>query len=443
MDRRFTGMVGSAGIWRNWGRTYTCSPEALDRPTGEEEIASIVAAAGDRGSRVKAIGSGHSFTDIACTDGTMITLEDYNRVLDVDADKKTVTVQSGITLAALSEELARVGLALENMGDIGYQTVAGAISTATHGTGVQLGNLSTQVRALRLVTSTGEVVELTEETDPEMFRCACVGIGSLGVVSTVTIQCVDAFNLEALEEPRALDECLENLDEWVEKNEHFEFFWFPHTEVCLTKRNNRTDAPARRRGATATWVEDLLLENHTFGVLCRLGRARPSWIPSFNRFLTKTFSRSKKIDRSDHIFTTPRLVRFSEMEYAIPRQAADATLRALRKMVNDGDLHINFPVEVRFVAGDQLPLSPSFGRQTCYIAVHTFEQMDYQPYFRSVEAIMDEHQGRPHWGKLHFQTHATLSERYPMWEDFQRARKRLDPDGLFSNDYLERVLGPR
>ena len=437
-------VTGARATWANWGATYTCNPARISSPASEDEIATIVAAAADRGERVKVAGSGHSFTDIACTDGTLIKLDNYDKVLDVDRDASTITAQAGITILQLSDALAHFGLAMENMGDVGYQTISGAISTATHGTGERFRNISSQVVALSLVLANGDVLHCSPEKDPEAFKAAQVGLGALGVLSTVTLRCVPAYNIHSVQEPRRLDDLLDNFDELCAKNDHFELFWFPHTEWAQSITNTRTHEPPpaklRRTGARA-YVNDILLENHVFGMIQRAAEVRRQWIPGLAAITAKTMSRKEMADRSDRIFANTRLVRFAEMEYAVPRSELVAAVKDVRAMIERRGLLISFPVEVRAVASDAIPLSPAYGRDTGYIAVHVYHKFEYEPYFREVEAIMNEHQGRPHWGKLHFQTAATLRERYPLWDSFIAVRDRLDPDHRFGNAYLERVLG--
>jgi FAD-linked oxidoreductase len=431
----------TANFWTNWGETQVCSPQRIETPSSEDEILSILDDAERSAMTVKVAGAGHSFTDIACTDGILIRLDNYDRILEIDEASKQVTVQAGISLAHLNDRLAAAGLALPNLGDIAYQSVAGAISTATHGTGLQLGNLATQVAGFTLVTANGEVIRCSPEDNQPIFSCGRVGLGALGILSTVTLQCVPAFTLAALNRPGRLDAVLERLDDHVASNDHFEFFWFPHTDGVYTKANNRTDDPPRPRGRTKAYIDDILLENRVFGLICRLGRRRTSWIPRLNGVVMRLASPSRRVDSSYRIFASPRLVRFAEMEYGIPRSDAADALRALRSFIDSSGLRVNFPVEVRFVAGDDISLSPSFGRDTCYIAVHTFHRMPYEDYFRGVERVMDGFGGRPHWGKLHFQSAGTLRPRYSRWDDFADVRSALDPKGRFRNSYLDRVLG--
>jgi len=431
--------------WSNWARNQACAPVDVARPTSEADLVDLVKQAAAAGRRVKAVGAGHSFTSIACTDGTLVDLSGYGRLLSHDPDRRLVTVEAGIPLHRLSDELDAHGLALENMGDIDRQSIAGATQTATHGTGLRFRNLSSQIVGLRLIAGDGSVVEATApdhgDENPDVFAAARAGLGALGLLSTLTLQCVPAFRLHAVEEPVPVDEVLADLDALVEANDHYEFYWVPHTRWALTKRNQRTEEPASPRPKVREWVDDMALSNYAFGVLCRVGRWRPSLIPRLAKIIPNT-GKLDYVDRSDRVFTSPRTVRFYEMEYAIPREALPEALNRVRRLVDEIGMQISFPVEVRVVAPDDIPLSTAYGRETGYIAVHVYKGTPYDAYFSGVERIMDSYGGRPHWGKLHFQRSETLAPRYPRWDDFQRVRSRLDPEGRFANPYLDRVLGP-
>ena len=254
-------------VWRNWAGNQLCAPTAVEHPGTEAEMVALVKTAATAGRRVKVVGAGHSFTDIACTDGYLLRLDKYGRVLSVDAEAKTVTVQAGIPLTELNRELVERNLAVPNLGDIAYQSVAGAVSTSTHGTGARIGGLATQVVGLELITADGSVVAANADEEPEVFAAARVGLGALGILSTVTLQCVPAFNLHAVEEPMRLDHVLEHLDEYVDGNNHLEFFWVPHTGWAITKRNNRTDQPEGGRSRWKFVYEKMLMENIAFGAV--------------------------------------------------------------------------------------------------------------------------------------------------------------------------------
>jgi L-gulono-1,4-lactone dehydrogenase len=424
-------------MWTNWAGDQRCAPAVVERPAAVGEVVGAVERAVTAGRSVRVAGSGHSFTGAALTDGTLVTLERMGALLAADAATGLVRVQGGITIRALNQALADRGLALANLGDIDAQAFAGAVATATHGTGVTLRNLSAQVRALQVVTAAGAVVEIDGGDD---LLAARVALGTLGIVTELTLQAVPAFVLRGVDAPAPLAEVLGRLDERVDGHRHFEFFVFPHADTALTRADDIATEPPRPRSALRAYVDDVLLANRAFQLACAIGRAVPAAIPTLNRLVTRLAGSSTRVDRSDRIFATPRLVRFTEMEYALPRAVAAGAVRTIKATAER--YAINFPIEVRFVAADDALLSPAHERETVYVAVHAYKGMEWEPYFRAVEAIADEHGGRPHWGKRHFQTAATLAPRYPGWDRFAAVRARLDPDGVFTNAYTDRVLGP-
>jgi L-gulono-1,4-lactone dehydrogenase len=386
--------------------------------------------------RVKVAGSGHSFTDIACTDGTMIDPSALRRVLRVEGDE--VTVGAGITLRELGPALAERGLALENQGDVDAQTLAGALATATHGTGGRFGNISSRVTAVRLVTADGDVLDVRGGDD---LLAARVSLGALGAISAVTLRCVPAFTIHRVDEPLPLDGVLARLDEHVDGNDHFELFVFPYTRTALTLTSQRTDREPRPPGRARVLLRDVLLENAALEVACRTGRRLPGLIPRVNRALVSAMSRAEHLDRSHRVYANRRSVRFTEMEYAIPREHTAEALERVLALIERRRIGVGFPIEVRVVAPDDALLSTAEGRPTGYIAVHLYRGMEFESYFRGVETIMDEYGGRPHWGKRHYQSAATLRPRYPGFDRFLAVRDRLDPERKFENDYLRRVLG--
>jgi L-gulono-1,4-lactone dehydrogenase len=418
--------------WTNWARQQRCAPERIETPASEGELVSAVTGAG----RVKVAGSGHSFTDIACTDGVMLDMSRMRRVLGANGNE--VTVEAGITLRHLGEELSARGLAMENQGDVDPQTLAGAISTATHGTGAGFGNLSSQVVGVRLVDGTGEVREITEGDE---LRAARVSLGALGAIAAVTLRCVPAFTIHRIDEPRSLDDVLPRLDELVDSHDHFEAFAMPYTRMALTLTSERTDREPEPRGSAAAFMHDVVLENAVLGLFCRTGRAFPRLIPSLNRALARLMGGAEHVDASNRVYANTRLVRFTEMEYAIPREHVAEALERVLALIERRRLPVGFPIELRVVRPDDALLSTAHERPTAYIAVHQYVGMEFETYFRAVEAIMDEYEGRPHWGKRHYQSAATLRPRYPEWDRFAEIRERFDPERRFENDYLRRVLG--
>jgi L-gulono-1,4-lactone dehydrogenase len=430
----------AVGTWTNWAGNQTATPASIEHPRTEEELVAIVRRAAEGGRKVKVVGSGHSFTDIALTDGHLVILDRYCDILQIDTTTYRVTAQAGVVLSDVNAALNLRGLAMPNLGDIAYQTVAGATSTGTHGTGAGITGLAGFIVALRLITADGSVLDCNADTNAEIFHCARVGLGALGVVSTVTLQVCPAFNLAVVNEPLRVDDVLRDLDQHVSSNDHFEFFWVPHTGWALTKSNNRTMQPLAPPKKAKEWFDGVLMENYAFGALCHIGRRYPSRIPKLAKALPSS-GRTSYVDESYKVFASPRLVKFYEMEYSIPAAACSEALQRVRDFVASSGLLLNFPVEVRFTAADDIPLSTGTAEPRCYIAVHVFKGMEYRPYFEGVERIMDSYGGRPHWGKLHFQTAETLGERYPQWSRFQQVRNQLDPDRRFSNAYLDRVLG--
>jgi len=423
--------------WTNWARQQRCAPERIETPRSEDDLVRAVAGA----RRVKVAGSGHSFTDIACTDGVMIDMSAMRQVLAVDGHE--LTVEAGITLHDLGAQLCARGLAMENQGDVDPQALAGAISTATHGTGGRFGNLSSQVTAVRLVTGAGEVLDIREGDE---LRAARVSLGALGAISAITMRCVPAFTIHRIDEPRALDEVLPGfaqvgLDELVDSHDHWEAFVLPYTRRALTLTSERTDRAPEPPGRAATFLHDVVLENAALGAFCRLGRRFPALIPLLNRRLVGLMGRSEQLDASNRVYANTRLVRFTEMEYGIPRERAAEALERVLALIERRRLPIGFPIELRMVAPDDALLSTAYERPTAYIAVHQYVGMEFESYFRAVEAIMDEYGGRPHWGKRHYQSEATLRPRYPEWDRFAELRERFDPERMFENDYLRRVLG--
>lgn len=423
-------------MWRNWSREQACIPAVLERPRSTEEVVAAVVRAAEAGHTVRVAGAGHSFTDAVLTDGTLLSLDAMDRVLDVDRATGRVRVQAGIRIAALSDQLAGHGLALENLGDINVQSIAGATATGTHGTGAELPNLSAQIVAVQLVDGDGVVHEL--EGGDELLA-ARVSVGALGVVTEMTLRCVPLFTLRGIDAPRPLADVLSNLDELADGARHFEFFVWPHADVAITRTNHVVDEPPRPPGPARRWVEDVLLGNHVYHAVCATGRRMPQAIPRLNRLIAGAYPDGVRVDRADRIFSSPRLVRFVEMELAYPRKAIH---EVVPEVLAIAERHpVNFPIEVRFVAGDDALLSPAGGRATAYVAVHTYRGMPWEAFFRDVHEVGERHGARPHWGKRHFHTADTLRPRYPGWDRFQEVRRSLDPGGRFTNGYVRRTLG--
>ncbi|PJM93375.1 D-arabinono-1,4-lactone oxidase [Streptomyces sp. CB01373] len=430
------------GTWRNWGGNVAARPGREVTPATVEDVAAAVRRAAEDGLRVKAVGTGHSFTSIAATDGVMIRPRLLTGIRGIDREAMTVTVEAGTPLKRLNVALAREGLSLTNMGDIMEQTVSGATSTGTHGTGRDSASIAAQIKGLELVTADGSVLTCSAKENPEVYAAARVGLGALGIVTALTFAVEPLFLLTAREEPMSLDQVLAEFDQLWAENEHFEFYWFPHTGSTNTKRNNRSAGPEQPVGRLAGWFEDEFLSNGVFQVANWVGRAAPATIPSIARISSRALSARTYTDIAYKVFTSPRRVRFVEMEYAVPREALADALRELKAMVDRSGLRVSFPVEVRTAPADDITLSTASGRDSAYIAVHMFRGTPYQRYFTAAESIFTAYEGRPHWGKLHTRNAGKLAAVHPRFGEFTALRDRLDPQRLFQNDYLRRVLGP-
>jgi FAD-linked oxidoreductase len=429
-----------AESWKNWAGDQRCTPRSIVSPTSLEELQEVVARAAGNDQRIRASASGHSFTDVALTDGVMVRLDRLNRELDFDPSSGLIRVEGGIVLGELNRALDRRGVAFENLGDIDRQTIAGSISTGTHGTGERFQNVSAQIASVELVAADGSLV-VADETDPDLLRAARVGLGALGIVYAVTVRTVPAFTIDRIDSARPLAETLERLDELNAGCDHFEFFVFPHTKVALCRESRRTNEPPRPRNRAVVYAQEVMLENWLGQFFVLAGRRFPSQAPRLSRIASRGVGRSRKIDRSFEVFASERRIRFTELEWGIPRKHAREAIERVIAEASHPEHGVAFPIEVRFVAADDSLLSPSHERDTCYIAVHQDRKLDWEPYFRAVEGIATSYGGRPHWGKRHFRTAADLAPLYPRWADFQSIRSRLDPRGVFANAYTDRVLG--
>lgn len=439
-------MTATGAMWHNWARTEEVRPLRVERPATPEAVQRAVQAAARSGLRIKPVGAGHSFTGIAVAPGVQLDLTDLAGVIDADVATGRVTLAAGTRLHQLPGLLAPYGLALPNMGDIDRQTIAGATSTGTHGTGLGFGGLATQIVAAKLVTGAGELLTVSETERPELLPAVRLGLGALGVLVEVTLQLVPRFVLHAVEEPEPLDAVLDEWQRRVHDADHFEFYWFPHTATALTKTNTRLPGDAKRSplSRVSRWLDDEVLANGLYRAICAAGRVAPRLTPSLAALVdsaTKITGDRDFSDFSPAVFTTHRAVRFREMEYAIPLEAVPSALDEVRGLIERKRWNISFPVEVRAAASDDNWLSTAYGRETGYIAVHRYFREDHREYFAGVEAIMRGYGGRPHWGKLHTQNAETLREVYPRFDDFLRVRDELDPERRLGNPYLERVLG--
>ncbi len=447
-----SGTAPAPAPWRNWAGNVSARPRRIAAPGSAEEVAAEIGRAAADGLTIRMAGTGHSFTPAAVTDGVLLRPDRLTAIRAVDPAAGTVAVEAGCALRTLNIELLARGLSLANMGDIQVQTVAGATQTGTHGTGRDVGGMAAQVAGLELALADGRIISCSADSPDggirhpdgspvNVFDAARVGLGALGVVTAVTFRVVAAFLLEAREEPMSWSEVMRRLDELTADNEHFEFYWFPHSEACLTKRNNRIAGPARPLPRWRYLLDDEFLSNSLFGVTCQLGRAVPGLIPAVNTVAARALGARTYSDAAYRVFTSPRRVRFKEQEYAIPRAALSDVLAEVRGLFQRRDWRISFPIEVRVTPADDVWLSTAYGRDTAYIAIHVFHSAPHEQYFTDVEAVMTSVGGRPHWGKMHTRDAGYLADSYPRMQDFLAVRDALDPDHRFGNDYLRHVLG--
>jgi L-gulono-1,4-lactone dehydrogenase len=428
--------------WRNWAGTVTARPARQRVPGSAAEVAAEVTKAAADGLPIRMTGSGHSFTPAASTDGVMLSPAGLSAVRSVDAGAGLVTAEAGCPLSALNAALLARGQSLTNMGDIAVQTVAGATQTGTHGTGRNSGSMAAQIAALELVLADGSTLACSaDDENHDLFDAARIGLGALGIVTAVTFRTEPLFFLTAREEPMRWSEVISRLPELTSDNEHFEFYWFPHSDGCLTKRNNRSAGPARPLPRWRYWLDDEFLSNSVFGATCRLGAMTPAVIPTVNSLASRALSARTYTDVPCKVFTSPRRVRFKEQEYAIPREHMAAVLTEIRALFGRKDWRISFPIEVRVAPADEIWLSTASGRDSAYLAFHVYYPSPHEDYFAETEAIMTAAGGRPHWGKMHTRDAGYLRGVYPRFGDFVALRDKLDPERRFGNDYLRQVLG--
>jgi FAD-linked oxidoreductase len=430
--------------WHNWSGLESAHDLRVIAPESPDEIAAEVVAARAAGTTVKTAGTGHSFTGIARPEHTLLLPHRMTGLVDVDRAAMTATALAGTPLKTLNAELERLGLSLHNMGDIAEQTLAGAISTGTHGTGGVAAGLSAQVVALEMVTGDGALLRASADENADVLEMARLGLGALGVLTRVTFAVEPLFCLEAVEEPMSWADALASFDELTAEHHHVDMYWFPHSDRMLTKRNSRLDidpSEADPLPRWRAWLDDDLLSNRLFGVQTAALNRWPAAIPRANRLAARLLGPRTYSDVAHRVFTTTRDVVFREMEYAVPREAGLTALREARRALESSGLAISFPVEIRVAPADDVPLSTAYGRDSLYLAFHTHRDADHASYFALMESVLRAHDGRPHWGKLHTRPADELAGLYPRFADFLALRGRLDPDRVFSNPYLRRVLG--
>ncbi len=429
-----------AQTWQNWGGNVKARPSKFKKPKTIEKLRSHLSKAAKKGQVARVVGSGHSWTRLCKTDDLLLSLDNLAGIESINKESGIVSVYAGTKLKDFNAALFENGLAMENLGDIDVQSLAGAISTGTHGTGISFGNLGTQVTELTLMKADGEILVCSETENHDIFKAAQVSLGALGVILKYKVKCLPAYKLHFIEKKESVEDCLDNLYEHIYSNRNFEFYWFPYTDVTQLKISNTTEQEVKDNSMVNYVVNDVLLENVLFGGMARMAK----YVSMANKAVAKisgaAVSEGEKVNWSHKVYATPRWVKFNEMEYNIPLANFKEAFLEIKSVFEDKQFKVHFPTENRFVKGDDIYLSPAYQRDSAYIAAHVFKGKEYRSYFDTLSAIFKNHQGRPHWGKMHFLSGEELRELYPKWDDFQQIRTMLDPQGMFLNPYLRKLF---
>ncbi len=425
------GYLPSSGAWRNWSGGQSSRPAAYLVPASEDALAKALR---DAKGPVRPVGASHSFSPLVASDGVIVSLDGLKGLVGHDAERKQATFWAGTRVREAGEPLFTIGQGLLNQGDVDPQSLAGAIGTSTHGTGIQLGSFSSLVRGLRLVTPGGDVIECDAGKDADVFHAACTSVGALGVVTQVTLQNRSAYHLRERTFAAPLAEVFQNLEKWRDENRHFEFWPFFEAELALVKILTETTDPP-----TPAPTFELPAET-VFWLACKIAHGIPATDGAMQSLVMKLYSATDRVDRSYRIFPSARNVRFNEMEYEVPAESGPECVKEVLAAVRKSGVTTLFPLEYRYVAADDCWLSPFYQRATASISVHQFHEVDPRPLYAVAEPILRRHGGRPHWGKLHTMTATDLEPLYPKWQAFQAVRRRLDPEGKMLNSHLRSLF---
>src|SRR5699024_1164464 len=359
----------------------------------------------------------HSFTPLVATGDILVSLEHFQGIDSIDRENDYVTVWGGSNLKVLGEQLWEQGYAMENLGDINKQSIAGAISTGTHGTGIEFGNLSSQVVGLTIVQANGNCLEINERDHPELLQAAQVSLGMFGVIIKITLKVLPKYNLVAKNYRLSLETCLEQLIQLRESYRNFEFYWFPYTDIVQVKAFDIDDGNGQMIRKQQTMFKKIVIENGLFWLMSEVSRNVTRTSKPISAISAIGVPIGSKTKPSHEIYATPRHVKFQEMEYAVPIERLPKILRTIDDVIRREKYAVHFPLECRFVKGDDIWLSPSYKRDSAYIAVHMYKGMEFSPYFLALEEIFKQNEGRPHWGKMHTLNQHELLGRYPKMKD--------------------------
>lgn len=426
--------------WRNWSGSFLNKPEKILYPRNENDIVKIIKHCNYTGKKMRIIGAGHSFTPLAVTNGILVSLQHLSGIEKIDYEKKRVTIWGGTTLTDLGKNLHKHGLTMENLGDINLQTIAGAVSTGTHGSGVDFGNLSTQITELTLITPQGDKLLISANENSHLFEAACLSLGLLGVITKVEIKVIKAHQLISISERSTMNQVFPKLTSLTKSNRHFEFFWFPHTETIQIKTLNPQQEGIQQKLKGPSKFNDFFMENGALGLVSEMSRIQPKLSKFASKMIARGVRTGKTVGQSYQMYATPRLVKFNEMEYSIPAEHMASALEDINDVIQKNNFNIHFPIECRYVKADNLWLSPSYKRDTAYIAVHMYKGMAFEHIFQAIEEVFKKYEGRPHWGKLHTLEKDDLQKVYSKFNHFLELRKQFDTKNILLNHYLENLF---
>ena len=426
---------------KNWAGNVVWNPSEIAYPTSEADIQAIVLRAAKDQKKIRMIGSGHSFSALCKTDQILMSLDKFQGLVEVDKNNYQAVVKGGTKLNTLGNLLFEQGMEMENLGDIDTQSIAGTISTSTHGTGTQFGTISTQVIAIRFINGKGEIVNCSTTENQELFKAAQVSLGVLGVITQITLQCVPSYKLKVHMKGESMKAVIPNIEEHIKNNRNFEYYWLPYTDKIVAKTSNVVEGEAVHKSNIWSYLNEYLLENYAFNLFCEYARWFPSQTQSISKLTAKFVTDTERVHQSHKIYATQRLVKFREMEYNIPAEAFQEVWKKVVQTVDSGKFNVHFPLEVRWVKGDDILMSPAYGRDSVYIACHVYSNKDCMPYFNALEEIFRAHDGRPHWGKMSTLRHQDVAAMYPKYSTFMKHRATQDPHNIFISPYLKKLLG--
>jgi len=428
--------------WTNWSGWVRADPQLLSTPSSEAELAATVR---DGPAPVRVVGSGHSFTALGETSGTVVSLDALQGVVASDAAAMTATVKAGTKIHAMGRPLFDAGLGLKNQGDIDRQTIAGAVGTGTHGTGATLGSLSAEAKGFRLVTVSGDVLDCSVSSNADVWEAGRVSFGTLGVMSEITLGLRAAYKLRERNWVMPAEECWRDIVKLRDRHRHFEFFWFPYADAVVAKSLDETEedvAPPLSSEQMHARGERVSADQRVFKYGCEAARFVPALSARLQRTLTRgAMGVSSRARWSHEIFPSPRNVKFNEMEYAVPAANGIDCIREIAEVIRTRKIAGVFPLEFRFVKADDIWLSPFYKREAATISVHQYHRQSYDALFQAAEAIFKRYGGRPHWGKLHSLGARDFEKLYPRWSDFRALRRRIDPHARLLNPYLKGIFG--